>query len=244
MNLPSHRAKAISRLIALVVGVFCLLVPLAACGGPDKNAAVRSGMAIVQKAIEGWSLDHDTSYPGAKLVRNGKTTFGYSHQAVSGYVNFPTYGWPTNPFTGHPVTQGTAPGDFTYTELGAFEPGFTCAGYRLVAYGAGGKPLLILGQETWNDALGAEEDSLQSLVEAWAKGHRGVLPSTRLVTENGLGRIYAGRQSVFWPGVWPVNPFTGEPLHPGTGPGDYRYVRVSSSRFRLIVLNRHGKPIH
>ena len=58
------------------------------------------------------------------------------------------------------------------------------------------------------------------------KSRAGRLPTPGEVNPDGA---LAGRF-----GRWPVNPFTGEPMRPGRGPGDYRYT-LKSGEYRLVV---------
>ena len=48
---------------------------------------------------------------------------------------------------------------------------FECGGYRLVAYGAGSEPLVVLGQWTWDDAYRMELNTLRALVQASVHDH-------------------------------------------------------------------------
>jgi hypothetical protein len=236
-------------LALLLVSMLCLTL---GCGGhaiANHDGEVRDAVSQISTGANGWAVDHNDNYPPQWLVRDGKATDNYDKQPVGMYID-----WPTNPYTGRPVRQGTSPGDFRYIDLGEFVNGREsvvekphkpsgCAGYRLTAYGLNGRPLAVFGQGTWDSALFFEQSSLRSLVEAWAQDHHRRLPPSRLVTQAGLGRSYAKRDSDYWSGLWPINPFTGQPLHSGTGPGDFRYVRKANGRFSLVCFGSNGKPV-
>jgi len=242
-------SMAIRPCTLLFVSVVCLI---SGCGGhaiANHDGEVRDAVNRISTGANGWAVDHNDNYPPQWLVRAGKTTGDYDRQPVGMYID-----WPLNPYTGRPMRRGTSPGDFQYIDIGEFVTARSsvvekrqkptgCAGYRVVAYGLNGRPLAVFGQATWDEAVFFEQDVLQSLVKAWAKDHHRRLPPSQLVTQAGLGRSYANRGSVFWSGLWPINPFTGQPMHPGTGPGDYRYVRKANGRFDLVCFGSNGKPV-
>ncbi|HTX69999.1 MAG TPA: hypothetical protein VMH50_12780 [Thermoleophilia bacterium] len=45
--------------------------------------------------------------------------------------------WPVNPWTGQPMTQGTAAGDYTYTQLDGGH------GFRLAGHLSGGRDFVV-----------------------------------------------------------------------------------------------------
>jgi len=76
-------------------------------------------------------------------------------------------------------------------------------------------------------------------VNSWAVDHGDSFPPPGVVDRRSLispaGKSYA-RQ-------WPANPFTGEPVHAGSAPGDYLYARTGAGLgYRLIVMGAGGKP--
>ena len=66
------------------------------------------------------------------------------------------YRWPTNPFTGKPMKQGTGPGDFTceFTWWGCVT-GAPDA-FKLVVYGHGGKPVRTLASSPSTVPMGGD----------------------------------------------------------------------------------------
>jgi hypothetical protein len=91
----------------------------------SKESAVKEGTHSLQVGIQQWALDHQNQYP---------TALDMNQSAMASYVD----PWPTNPYTGAPMAEGTNPGDFSY-ELSADGRSF-----RLVGYGEGGKIVIDL----------------------------------------------------------------------------------------------------
>jgi hypothetical protein len=64
-------------------------------------------------------------------------------------------------------------------------------------------------------------------VTAWAANSNGVYPAATEVSPAGGVAQYVD--------PWPVNPFTGQPMSPGTAPGDYEYEQVNGGAgYRLV----------
>ncbi len=83
-------------------------------GSPDN--AVKEGIHSIQVGIQSWAVNNGDVFPTNFEVRqNG---------AVGGYVD----NWPTNPYTGQPMTSGSGPGDFTYT-LATDSTSYTLSGH-------------------------------------------------------------------------------------------------------------------
>ena len=89
------------------------------------ESAVKEGIHSIQVGVQSWAIDHGDTYPVASRV---------SESGLRSYVDV----WPTNPYTGLPMTQGTAPGDFTYT-IAADRHSF-----RLTALGTDGQPVIVV----------------------------------------------------------------------------------------------------
>ena len=89
------------------------------------ESAVKEGIHSIQVGVQSWAIDHGDAYPRPSRV---------SESGLRSYVDV----WPTNPYTGLPMTQGTAPGDFTYT-IAADRHSF-----RLTALGTDGQPVIVV----------------------------------------------------------------------------------------------------
>jgi len=88
-----------------------------------KDASVKEGIHNIEVGVRSYAVDNQDAYPVPSMV---------SQSGMAFYLDY----WPRNPYTALPMTQGTGPGDFTYTlaaDGGSFE---------LVGYGEGGKGVI------------------------------------------------------------------------------------------------------
>jgi hypothetical protein len=78
--------------------------------------------------------------------------------------------------------------------------------------------------------------NLQMGIETWrADSARGTYPPEAVVTPARLGRYVD---------PWPVNPYTGAPMQPGAGAGDYDYVRLPGGEgYTLTGFGDDGAPV-
>jgi hypothetical protein len=93
----------------------------------DANAAME-GLHSVQIGIQSYAVDNDDRYPEPSLVTSTNLVDSTGHPYVDN--------WPTNPYSGGPMQQGTGPGDFAYT-----------AGdntFSMTVYGENGEALLTV----------------------------------------------------------------------------------------------------
>jgi len=94
-----------------------------------KIEKVRQGLSEIQASAEGYKrMIGPGTYPSVSTVEQWQTGAD----------------WPTNPYTGLPMAQGTGPGEYDYTYLPAsgtdamrYEDG-----YELVAYGPAGETIV------------------------------------------------------------------------------------------------------
>ena len=91
-----------------------------------KEAAVKEGDHSLQVGIQQWALDHQNQYPSASDLNPA---------AMASYIDV----WPTNPYTGAPMMEGTSPGDFGY------EVSPDGSSFRLVGYGEDGRIVMDVG---------------------------------------------------------------------------------------------------
>ncbi len=85
-------------------------------GSPTADQQVVANIAKLQVGVVAWAADHNNLYPPPQdMVEGG---------GISQYVN----PWPTNPFTGQPMTPGTAPGSYVYEQLSGGQA------YKLTGY--------------------------------------------------------------------------------------------------------------
>jgi hypothetical protein len=109
-------------LIAVVAAVPLLMV---GCGTPDSPAlsmTAKENLNTIAVGLDAWAKRHD-HYPASARV---------SADRLGRNVT-----WPSNPWTGKPMVQGTDPGDFTYARS---SDGISAA---LTGHGAHGELLRI-----------------------------------------------------------------------------------------------------
>ena len=90
-----------------------------------KQSSVTSGIRSIDVGVQSWAVDNGDVYPEPSLV---------SPSGVGTYLT----SWPTNPYTGQPMTQGTGPGDFRYTVSA------DGASFELVGMGEDGSVLITV----------------------------------------------------------------------------------------------------
>ena len=119
-------------IIVLVAGVLVLFVGIiAAIAIPvfvtqrdeAKQTTVKSGIRSIDVGIQAWAVDNGDAYPEPSLL---------SPAGIGMYLD----SWPTNPYTGQPMTQGSGPGDFSYTVSA------DGASFELVGLGEDGSALI------------------------------------------------------------------------------------------------------
>ena len=234
---------------AMRLGLCCLIALIAllstGCAERDRSGEARARAAAIVEGIKTWAADHGDAYPPASVVRQDAATTtnsGYGYEPVIWSMRGE---WPLNPFTGEPMRPGTGPGDYQYIELGVLGRSRVhttpmCYGFRFVVYGEDGDVILVDGAG-WDDALRVELQGIDALIKRWTKRHEGAVPDPSIVSESGLGEIYAGDIiDSDWYGTWGRNPFTGGSLESGTDPGDYEYVRLGRSEYRLSGFDEGG----
>jgi hypothetical protein len=118
----------------IVVGVLFVLLPMAAAvaipmflnqSSKAHDAAAKAGVHAIAVGVQAWAVDHNGRYPDPTFV---------TPEGLGRYVAE----WPSNPFTGAPMAQGTGRGDFGYTVLPSH---IAC---KLIAYGDGGRIILTV----------------------------------------------------------------------------------------------------
>jgi type II secretory pathway pseudopilin PulG len=91
-------------ILVVIVGIIGAIAIPAFVAQRDeaKQSSVISGIRSIDVGVRSWAVDNGDVCPEPSLV------------SPSGVGTYST-SWPTNPYTGQPMTQGTGPGDFRYT---------------------------------------------------------------------------------------------------------------------------------
>lgn len=117
----------VAMVMLLVGGLFAaIFIPAVVMNDQHAKAdesAVKEGVHNIMVGVQSWAVDHQDRYPSAAEV---------NQSGLSRYIDW----WPTNPYTGSPMIQGSGPGDFSYE---ASPDGSSC---RLAGYGKGGKVII------------------------------------------------------------------------------------------------------
>ncbi len=161
---------------------------------PFVDQQVQAQLLLLQGYINTTAIRNGLVFPDAKVVRQG------------GGLVAPI--WPSNPWTGKVMTQGTSKGTYTYS-VKADHTGYTLVGHLSV-----GSYKLTGGVPKW---VSSERDAqtraslvlVQQYVEMWGRDHSGTFPQAADLAQNGaVGQQRTGL-------LWPTNPWTGAPMAAG-----------------------------
>jgi len=76
--------------------------------------------------------------------------------------------------------------------------------------------------------------TIREAIYAYSKDHTNFVPPPEEVTAAGL-------KAWLPPGVaWPLNPFTGQPMHAGSGSGDYQYKTLGPNPSSGYTIDGYG----
>ncbi len=89
----------------------------------SREAAVRSAVRTIQNGLHGLILQDNGTLPQAQDVTSS---------TLHAYVAK----WPSNPYTGQPMAQGKAPGDFSYSVANGQ--------FRLTGHGNNGRVVIVV----------------------------------------------------------------------------------------------------
>jgi hypothetical protein len=191
----------------------------------DKDLLTIEGTTFISYGLELQAIFDNDLYP-AELGR----------ESLSPVVD----PWPVNPLTG--VLMADVPGaagDFTYTATGGGTD------YSLTANLVGGGSYDVaawtqpLFTPLWRMRVSLKDlcaqgytQVLKDYVDEWQLAHGGALPTTDDMTAAG-----AVGQAQSW---WPMSPWTGTAMAPGTAVGDFDYTPGPSSAFTVVL---HQQPL-
>jgi hypothetical protein len=94
-----------------------------------KDEEVKRGIVVIQNALTDYAVNGGDTFPSRIDAR--------IRQSMVSELHIPA--WPTNPFDGQPMQEGTDPGDFQYLQTQSGDA------FTLTAFGHDAKPLITVG---------------------------------------------------------------------------------------------------
>lgn len=195
-----------------------------------RDARMKQNLRLLQVYIERSAAAKSFVYPAAATVKKG------------GGLTAPV--WPANPWTGAAMAPGKARGTFTYKVVAGGD------GYTLVGHLSAGSFTLSGGTPAWlekerlasGDVTAARDRSaelgvrvIKGYVEQWGMLNNGTAPAAAEVSRTGgVGQLFA---------YWPANPFTGQPMAPGTDPGGFTYAAGVGGAYSLSARPAQAAPV-
>lgn len=185
------------------------------------DEVVKLGTEYIAAVVDRWAVENNDTFPAnvateAALVDSaGQPLYSY---------------WPANPWTGVPMKDSTAQGDYTYSIPGSSS--FHIAGHLASGdFGfddsAATDPIFVGLFNKDDRSAEAGCQALKDYVDEWALANGGALPTVAQLTATGdVGLAHA------W---WPTNPFLGLGMSPGAGVGQFVYVPNHDGTFTVTV---------
>ena len=215
----THRPTRIV-ILALLLALGAAAIPTSAGAAPSfVDTQVKANILLLRGYIDEYAIKNSFTYPSAAMVKKG-----------GGLV--PANGiWPANPWTGRTMVAGKTRGNYTYRTNG------TRTSYALVGHLSSSRYQVTGGVPAWllPERVAASKAGLALIgqyVNTWTSTHG--LPTPQEVTS-------AGPMAVGIP-IWPVK--VDNVLSPmmaqGTGPGQFSYVKGTSSGYTLRVQLASG----
>ncbi len=203
----------------LLLGLFALalvVVPLVAAPRADALTAqdrqMRQAILVLRGYVDRAAGASWCEYPAASAVRRG------------GGLEAPV--WPADPWTGAPLTPGTARGHYVYRVSSDRRS------YRLTGYLSSGT-YVTSGAMSHTMKLAYDHRSREGMqlilqyVELWAEMHGGVYPPASEVARHAA----VGEQPMML--FWPSDPWTHGPMAQGSGPGTFTYARLPGGGYTV-----------
>jgi hypothetical protein len=206
-----------------------------------RDAQTREGVLQIKRLVEAFAFERNGSaLPWLEQVTEG--------MIAPGPVSDPAKAWPRDPFhPGSPMTQGTAPGQFTYE--GDDRGGSFVLTYTLHGHLSDGSDYVLARGSLWPEPAGPPPDPppvddvatkdeltiangrlLQLYLDHYAAAHDGLYPEGPDVDRFGaLGDFLVdeeGRED-----IWPTNAFSGWDMVDSDSPGDFRYYASDDRRW-------------
>jgi hypothetical protein len=172
---------------------------------PAKDTAARSGLAMIQEVLR------NLAQGMGALPAKENLTFSAAGSS------WPA--WPYSPFDGQRMSQGSAPGQFTYT------PGAD-GSWTLIAHLTSGDYTLTQGAFDW----AARKDQLTILGATFIS--YGLEVDAIMNNDTYPWSLSQATLSTVDP--WPFNQFTGQAMKDGSGRGDFDYS-VTATGYSLVA---------
>jgi hypothetical protein len=195
-----------------------------------RDAQMKQNLRLLQVYIERSAAAKSFVYPAAAAVKKG------------GGLTAPV--WPANPWSGAAMAPGKARGTYTY-RVDAGGDGYTLVGHLSAGSFtlSGGTPAWLKKERLGSGDVTAARDQAAELgarvikgyVEQWGMLNNGASPATVEVCSTGdLGQMFP---------YWPDNPFSGQPMAPGTDPGEFAYAAGVGGAYSLGARTSQTSPV-
>jgi type IV pilus assembly protein PilA len=114
-------------IVIIIIGILAAIAIPMFLGQRDKakESAVRGGVHNIELGIASYAVDNGDMYPATGSVSKASM--------VGGGVPY-VDNWPANPWTGADMAEGTAEGNYVYTQVSDT--------FTLVGLGSGGTPVI------------------------------------------------------------------------------------------------------
>ena len=232
---PSLGGSAVCRRLvpSILLALACVALVGAvapAASALTRDARMKQNVRLLQVYIERSAAAKSFVYPAASTVRKG------------GGLTAPV--WPANPWTGAAMAPGKARGTYTY-KVGAGGDRYTLVGHLSAgSFAVSGATPAWLEKERLasGDVTAARDQSaefgarvIKGYIEQYGMLNNGTAPAAGDVSQTGsLGS---------WFPFWPDNPYTGQPMAPGTDPGEFAYTAGAGGAYSLSARTSQTSPV-
>jgi len=188
--------------------------PARASGG---DASMREALMALRGIIDREGAAHYFAYPGRREVRAGGGLSSW---------------WPSDPWTGGPLTPGSSQGHFRYTRTKDRRH------YRLTGFLGGGRAIVVTGGMPRGIMLAYDHRGEEGLnlirqyVEDYAAAHHGLYPAPADVAADGAVGTSPSRR------YWPSNPWNHSMMAQRSDHGSFSYAVASDRASYTLRLHR------
>ncbi len=182
-----------------------------------QDEAMRQAVMALRGLIDRHGAAHFFEYPTRREVRNG-----------SGLSSW----WPSDPWTGEPLSPGAGPGHYRYATTGDRRH------YRLVGYLGGGGTVVATGGMPREIMLAYDHRSeeginlIRQYIEDYAAAHHGLYPAPAEVAAGGAVGMEPARR------YWPSNPWDHAMMAQRDDTGSFSYTVAPDRLSYTLSLHR------